>query len=577
MTQLTQRRTDISALRRKRLSLRRATAYCAVGTAVLWTLAVAFLIDFRLEASVLFRAALLFAIVAVVAWAWQRVARPWLRDRETDLDVALMIEDQCRAERSPLGSDLVAAIQFESPQAANWGSVALEQVVVEDVAARSVSLDVMAGLRTEVLARRATVLLVSAVVFAAAVAIFPGHAAAFFNRVLLLGRMHYPTATLIDKIILNGKELLPAIGREPVAVACPQGQPLSIEVFVSGELPTVGRMELQITDERKLTVELSPVAKADELADRQWTVYTGKVDRLNDSATYQVYLGDAWTDPAQLDLVPMPVVDCQLSATPPEYARAAMANRRDQPSAGARNLEVLEGSHVVVDVECRNKRLASASMVIDGKMYPLASLGGDDRRWRLDPKGTPIASIGAELTYQITAVDEDGLSPERPTEGVVRIKPDRPPRITAQAKTRFVLPTGRPAIEYRTSDDYAVAQVVAKAIIVRETANGPQRLERPPMAVATGSPTLSGADGQRRLYVAPFASLDLRKGDKLELVFEATDFRGPTPGKSAASEALTFLITDVAGVESAVTEIDPVLEQQIQSLIQEHLGIGESK
>ncbi len=577
MTQLAQLRTDVSALRRKRHSLRQATGYCAVGTAVLWTLAVAFLIDVRVEAGVLFRAVLLCGIVATVVWAWQRWARPWLRQRETDLDVALMIEDQCRAVRSPLGTDLVAALQFESPQAADWGSTALEQVVVEDVAAQSATLDVMSGLRTEVLTRRANILLVSAIVAVAAIAIFPGHAAAFFNRVLLLGRMHYPTATQIDKIILNGKELLPAIGREPAAVACPQGQPLAIEVFASGELPGDGRMELRISHERKLTVDLTPVAKAEELADRQWTAYIGKVDRLNDSATYQVYLGDAWTDPAELSLVPMPVVDCQLTATPPQYARAAAANRREMPTAGARSLEVLEGSRIAVDVECRNKQLSSASMVIGDKTYPLTSLGEDGRKWRLDPTGTPMALIVDEVDYQIVVVDDDGLSPERPAEGVIRIKPDRPPRITAQAKTRYVLPTGRPAIEYRAADDYAVARVVAKASVVRDGPNGTQRFERPPLPVATGAPTLPGADGERRLYIAPFTSLDLRKGDKLELVFEATDFRGPTPGKSAASEALMFNVTDVAGVESAVTEIDPVLEQQIQSLIQEHLGIGESK
>jgi hypothetical protein len=181
------------------------------------------------------------------------------------------------------------------------------------------------------------------------------------------------------------------------------------------------------------------------------------------------------------------------------------------------------------------------------------------------------------LSYNVTAIDVDGLSPQRPAGGALRIKVDRPPRISAQATTRHVLPTGRPTIEYRVADDYAVARVVATATVVREGPDGTERSAAAPFVVATGAPTLDDADGQRREFVAPLGALGLKKGDRLELVFEAVDYRGETPGKRAAADPLVFHITDVAGVESAVTEIDPLLEQQLQSLIEEHLGIGASK
>lgn len=574
MTRLGQLRSDIEALRRKRQSVRSATAYCAVATALLWALGAAFLVDFRVEGGVPLRLALLFGIAALVAWAWQRWARPWLAPRETNLDVALTIEEQYRAARQPLGRDLVAALQFESPEAATWGSVALEEVVVEDVAEQADAIDVLSGVRTEVLARRSMLLLGTAVVAAAAVAFFPGHAIAFVNR-LFFGRMHYPTATQIEKIVINGRETVPAIGREAAAVACPQGQPLSIEVFGRGELPERGRIELTIGEARKLTIDLPAVVRAEELADRDWTAYVGRLDRLNDAATYQVYLGDAWTDPARIELVPMPVVDCRLVVTPPEYARAALAAERNAPSPGSRNLEVLEGSRVVVEITCHNKPLASASVAIGEKRYALVRAGNDARLWRLDPANTPLAAVAGEIEYTVVAVDEDELSPERAPRGSLRIKADRPPRIAAQAKTRHVLPSGRPVIEYRVDDDYGVARVDAKATILRETPEGPQRIERPPLAVAVGKPTLDG--GERRSFAAPLASLGLEKGDRLELAFEASDYRGESPGKSAAADPLVFNVTDVAGIESAVTEIDPVLEQQIQSLIQDQLGIGESK
>ncbi|MEX2185719.1 MAG: hypothetical protein WD875_02950 [Pirellulales bacterium] len=587
MNRLSQLRHEIEALRRKRQGIRSATAWSGVATALLWILATAFLIDFLVEGGTTFRAALLLAVVAAAVWAWQRWARPWLAERETDLDVALLVEGQLRVAQQPLGHDLVAGLQFDTPAAASWGSAALEQVVVEDVAEQSKQVDVTSGLRTEVLARRSGILFVTALVAVAAIALFPGHALAFANR-LLLGRMHYPTATQIEKIVINGKEIPPAIGREPVSVACPQGQPLEIQVFAAGQLPGGGRMELKITNERSLTVNLPPVASAAELATRDWTAYLGRVDRFNDGATYQIYLGDAWTDPARIELVPMPVIDAQLVVTPPEYARAAQQGQRDIPPAGSRNLEVLEGSQVVVEVTCHNKPLASAAVSIDEKSYPLIRLDEEGRRWRLDPAGTPLDAVAAELAYKITAIDADGLTPERPVEGLLRIKADRPPRISAQAKTRHVLPTGRPMIEYRAADDYAVATIMAKATIVREGPGGEERIAREPLVVATGAPTLSDADGRPREFVAPLASLGLKKGDRLELIFEATDYRGTAvggktadgiavAGKTATADPLIFNVTDVAGIESAVTEIDPVLEQQIQSLIQEHLGIGASE
>lgn len=575
MTRLNDLRGEIAALRRKRQSVRSATAYAGVATAVLWTLAVAFAIDFLVEGGVAIRVALLLGVVAAVVWAWQRWARPWLVDRETDLDVALLVEDQYRAASEPLGQDLVAGLQFDTPEAAAWGSAALEQVVVEDVAMQSADIDVTAGLRTDVLARRATVLFGTALVAAVAMGLFPGHATAFFNR-LLLGRMHYPTATEIEKIVIDGHEVPPAIGREAVSIACPQGQPLDIEVFARGELPDAGRMEMRIAGERRLTVTLSPVVSVEQLADRKWTAYVGRVERLDDAATYQVYLGDAWTEVARIELAPMPVVDSQLVVTPPEYARSALAGQRYAPSAGSRNLEVLEGSHVAIDVACRNKPLASAAVTIDDKTYPLTKADAEGRRWRLEPAGTPLDGVASELSYKVTVVDVDGLSPMRPTEGTLRIKVDRPPRISAQAKTRHVLPTGQPTIEYRAADDYAVARVVAKATVVREGADGTQRAVREPIVVAAGAPTLDDADGARRSFVAPLSSLGLKKGDRLELVLEAVDYRGPTPGKTAAADPLVFQITDVAGVEAAVTEVDPVVEQQLQSLIEEHLGIGAS-
>jgi hypothetical protein len=575
MTQLANLRSNLTALRRRRQSLRVATALCAVGVAAIWVLAAAFALDYRLEAGLLFRSALLLAVVALIAWAWQRFAKPHLAARESDLDMALLVEDQLRGERQPLGRDLVAALQFESPEAAAWGSPALERLVVANVAVKSRALDVFAGLSTETFKRRAALFAVSALCAVVAVAIFPGHARAFFNR-LLLGNLHYPTATQIDKIVINGREFAPAIGNPPIQVACAEGQPVSFEVRASHQLPSAGRVDLHITDERQTTVELAP-SDADKLADRTWGIYTGKLARLDEPVTYQVYLGDAWTDPVQIEMLPVPVVDARLDIDSPAYARAALAAQRDDGAFGSRSVEVLEGSRIAIEVSCRNKPLTAVNAKIDGALHALKAADAEGRLWRLEARGTPLDGLGKEIAYQISATDADGLAPIHPLDGVIRIKPDRAPRVTAQARTKFVLPTGKPLIEYRVADDYGIARVVAKPTIIRETASGPQRIDRPAMPLNLGDQLPIAGGPQPRTFAASLAPLALAKGDRLELTLEATDYRGDLAGRAASAEPISFQVTDALGVENAVTELDPALEQQIHSLIQKHLDIGASK
>lgn len=576
MTQLANLRGNLTALRRRRQMLRVATALCAVLTAAIWVLAAAFALDYRLEAGIAFRSALLLTVVSLVLYAWQRYARPHLGSRESDLDMALLVEDQLRAQGTPLSRDLVAALQFESPQAAAWGSPALERLVVADVAVKSRALDVFAGMSTQLFQRRAIAFGVSALCAVAVVAIFPGHARAFFNR-LLLGNLHYPTATQIDKIVINGREFAPAIGNAPIQITCAEGQPIHFEIRASHTLPTAGRVDIQITSERQTSVDLAPTVDAEKLVDRQWGVYTGKLARLDEPVMYQVYLGDAWTDPARIELIPVPVVDAQLAIDSPAYARAAQADGQSADTLGSRTVEVLEGSRIAIDVSCRNKPLAKVEAKVDGVVHPLTPVDQEGRLWRLPPGKTALDGVTKEVVYQINATDADGLGPLRPLDGVVRIKPDRAPRVTALARTKFVLPTGKPLIEYRVADDYGISRVVAKPTIIREVATGQQRLERPAIAIDLGPKLpISGAP-QPRSFAAPLSTLSLTKGDRLELVFEATDYRGDMAGRTANSEPISFQVTDALGIENAVTELDPALEQQIHSLIQKHLDIGASK
>jgi len=115
MTKLSSLRARLADLRRRRQAVRWATGYAALALAVLWALVVAFLVDWSLQMTRPQRLVSLVVCAGVVFWAMRRFTLPWLGQRETDLDMALLVERQQKID-----SDLVAALQFETPEAARW-------------------------------------------------------------------------------------------------------------------------------------------------------------------------------------------------------------------------------------------------------------------------------------------------------------------------------------------------------------------------------------------------------------------------------------------------------------------------
>src|SRR5690606_16645542 len=77
----------------------------------------------------------------------------------------------------------------------------------------------------------------------------------------------------------------------------------------------------------------------------QAALFRARLDRLVEPVRYQLYLGDAWTDPAAVEVIPAPAVELQLTATPPAYAKAAVTTARD---SGSRQMSALEGSRIDV-------------------------------------------------------------------------------------------------------------------------------------------------------------------------------------------------------------------------------------
>ncbi len=626
MTKLATLRSQLGGLRRARAAVRSATAWSSLVTAVLWALAGVFVLDVLFELDVVPRLVVLLLAAGAVVWAFYRYTRPLLGQRESEIDMALFVERQ-----HAIDSDLVAAIQFESPEAARWGSPQLESAVIDYVAAVGRGINVFEGFSRDQMTRRGLVLSTTALALVLFAGLFPGHAKAFVNR-LLMGSMHYPTSTRIDRLIIAGKTVLAAEehGSRPDDLKAAQGRPLGFFVVSSGSIPAKGRVQFHAagSSRTKSSVELRPLTDA-EVA-KVWpagiekpagTVFTGEMPRLMDSVTYKVFLGDAWTDAARIDMVPLPTIETRLVPVPPRYAQRT----KESLDPTSRQFSVLEGTTVGLAAACTNgKPLTSVTLLAKaGQSESSHSLVKTDETalvWSLPTGNSPLANIRQEFRYEIQVTDGDGLSLESPIRGTIRIRPDRPPTGSADAVHKVVLPTAEPVIEYRATDDFGLSGIALVAQIERfdpSRASGPavdlgqgnlaaareipaevRRFEllnsrpghpRSGSAPREGSvsrsetPTMVLADrlplvGRYALALSP---LKLAKGDRVKLTLEVTDYRGENEqgqpvGQSHASESLVLEISDESGVLAAIGEADERSEQRLTDIIKRQLGIGET-
>ena len=318
MTQLLELRNHLHRLQQRRRLARWSTGLTALALAILWGLLAVFLIDWTADLATSLRLVVLGAwaiFVLLAAWYW---ARPWWTERESDLDIALLVEKQHHID-----NDLVAALEFESPEAANWGSPQLEAAVVNYVADFSRQINLDDGLPATPIRRRAWLLAATCGLLLLAAGFFPYYCVAFVNR-LLLGSMHYPVQTHIDSVLVNQQAWNVA---RADSQRSPYGQPLRFEVRGSGQLPKTGSVELTtLVDASSTTVQLTP------LADRPG-VYSGELPRLVDSVRCQVFLGDDWTEQREILAIPLPVVTIALDAKGPDYAPASTASKpRPEPA-----------------------------------------------------------------------------------------------------------------------------------------------------------------------------------------------------------------------------------------------------
>ncbi len=199
MTQtLTEIRHQLARLARVRRRNRWLSGFCVLACTALLVLTVMFAIDVAFELDRLQRLTVMLFGAGTLAWVAQRHARPLWRVRETETDLALMIEQQ-----NAIDTDLVAAIEFARPVAACWGSAILRSAVIRHAEEWACEFHIMRTVDYRSPPRRVRALAIAAGLFVALGALCPQHCVLFFRR-LALSNEHYPSRTQIEQIEING-------------------------------------------------------------------------------------------------------------------------------------------------------------------------------------------------------------------------------------------------------------------------------------------------------------------------------------------------------------------------------------
>lgn len=569
-SQLAPLREQMANICRRRRVIRLAAAVLAIGIALVSVLVVIFLLDWQFSMSRLQRIVALFLGAGATAWAYRKYAAPLSAIRETDLDIALLIEKE-----QQIDSDLVAALQFETPEAAQWGSKQLERAVISYVAEFSRDSQLLERSPHRTVARRGTVVAVALLAIIAAAVWQPRYAATFFNRLAMSSR-HYPTRTSIDQIVINAIE----ITKPGQVVRCGFGQPVEFRVRISGDSPgQVHKIDfLGVKAGEQRSIELSFVQQGNsnmKAASNESSLHA-ELPGLVDSLQCRVLAGDAWSEPARLEVIPLPIIEPQITVTPPQYARQSTAA---DVAIGSWQISVLKGSQVEAGIKCRNKQLTAANLTIGTQTFPLIPRDSTGQNWALPAPGTPLEKIGHSLEYKIEATDSDGLHLPRPIAGSIAIKADSPPAITAAANVRLFVPSGLPEIRYTVDDEFGISAVRAIVEIDHKGSESPSLAQQTfeVLTMPRDKPLVRPNLPISGIFRLPLTTLKGVKGDEVKITLETTSFRGDEPGTTVKSDPITLQITDEAGIMAALGEADKQAAQKMDALIERQSEVGGSK
>jgi len=537
MTDLANLTTRLRLLRRTRSLLAWTQSLAAILGVALWSLIAAFAIDVTLHMRLIERTCVLVICLGVMAWAGRRFLRRVLRRPDSLVDMALLTEQQ-----QGIASDLVAALQFADPGRPQFGLEELRSAVIGDTAELTNSLEIRSGYSWNDFGRRIWIIGTAGAVIGLACVLFGGHVNAFAKR-FLLGDASYPTRTNI-RITAPGDR-------------AGFGQSVEFVVEASGRLPGEGTVHI-VGDANGETTFVRLTANP-----QTPSTYVGRLPRAIDSFSFVVELGDARSLEHPVRVLPLPKVNVELEITTPKYA----VNKLDGLGQRSGQHAALAGSHVV-PVVTADKELRSATIDVNGKSFAMTPRGS---AFVLETSDKLLAQLSESLRYQVQVEDVDGLKLERPTGGVLRVIPDRPPVVTFSTVSTQILPTATPTVRVAASDDFGINRLVLHGSIIRQTETG-QEAEGPAQPLHELRDIGSSVD---RAVEIDVSKLGLVVGERLICVAEVTDDRGDLPGESASSPSLMFEIVDRETVLANLRDIGAKMDTKLNDIIKTQSNVGE--
>ncbi len=562
-------RERLLRLRLFRTLARGQIAFAQVCLVVVILLVLMFAVDFSWHLSIVGRVWLLglggsLLLVQVV----RQVLAAW-GERETLVDLALVLERRHRVD-----SDLVAALQFNAPANARWGSPQLANAVVQRAADLATQLDYRAALPMQVVRRHRRRALTAIALLAATSWLWPEHARAFTQR-LLLRDVPYPTRTQIEDVLINGQSY---------ANRGIEADALTFQVRCSGDIPDRGTIVVRgVTTGASTQLELKP---SDDVVpvDLASGVFVTEIPQLDEAVEYSIRLGDARTVARRIEVIPRPRVELKVTVTPPAYTQLGATQHREH------FLHIVEGSAVQFDLQSVNdKRLMRAELVLTpldtpghtpdfaptsaGTSLPFVQQDAAGRQWRLPGAAVPLARVTRGFQYRIELTDEDGLSTYFPIVGAMRLRPDQIPMARIQTTHQLVVPSAVPVIHYDVDDDFSIGKVVLHVHSQRHAgATGDQGESLSVPVVLEGTPLDTTRLPHQGEIQLDLSRLTLEPGDLVEVSLEVTDHRGDWPGASFRTDSLALSIADERAAVAAILQQDEEAERLLSEAIRLELG-----
>lgn len=551
-----------------------------------------FVLDWLLELTVALRVVLFALAAGLAVAAARRYVLPWFAGLESELDLALLVQ-----RHFGIDSDLVAALQFERPEAVQWGSVELEQTVIRHVASQAEKLPLIEDVPRAPLKKRVLASICGVALIVGLVALFPEHVAIFTKR-LLLHDVSYPTATRVDEVSVNGCFI--AWDQPGQELRCKANGTVDILVITSGKIPKAGQAVFRtVNDRRELRIPLVPTENhSNKSVLPSQKVFSGKLNGLNQVCRLRMVLGDTTSQWVDLAIVPPPVVLTWFAYQ--DGLSSDTSHNKPEIAFGKTQVSVRQGTRVVVGLAAKSK-LQPVTAALGELEVPLQrgipreletrffeilrNNPGDPKGmstrenekndtpleiWWLDPTQTPLEKTEYPVRIRFTVRDQFGLEPAAPVEAFVSVRPDYPPQIEARTITRLVLPSAQPSVYVDARDDVGLREIRVLGKLIR--ADGEE------------GPTCqwvlwqSKGDSIRVLndkYKVDLQPLQAKKGDKIELVVVAEDDRGSDQsGVAAHTDAILMEVTDLAGILAVMAEADRESAAQLQEMINYQLDVG---